>query len=172
MCLSMYDHPKELLDFLDRVTETWLDIWRVQFDRIPRVHGGYVNTFGIWAPGTVARTQCDASAFLSPRQYAEWYMPYDERICQAVDYACIHLHSGSLHTVEPLMSVDSLKAIQVSIDPVPASPPVRDLVPAMKRVLEGKPLIVTGPMTEDEAAMLEDELPGDGLCLQPQQGSW
>ena len=172
MCLSMYDHPQALRRFLDQVTETFLDILRAQLDRTPRIKGGYVSAFGIWAPGTVVRTQCDASAFLSAHQYAEWFMPYDERICQAVDYSIIHLHSGSLHTIDVLLGVDALDVIQVSIDPEPASPAVKDLVPALQRVLEAKPLIVSGPMTADEVALLEDALPEDGLCIQAQEGSW
>ena len=76
---------------------------------------GYVNPFGIWAPGTVVRTQCDATAFLSAGHYAEWYLPYDERICEAVDYSIIHLHSCSLHTVDVLLEVERPHAIQVTL---------------------------------------------------------
>jgi len=158
--------------FLDEVTETFLDVLWAQLNRTPRLRGGYVSAFGIWAPGSVVRTQCDASAFLSPRQYAEWFMPYDERICQAVDYSIIHLHSGSLHTVDALLGLEALDVIQVSIDPEPASPPVKGLVPTLQRILAVKPLIVSGPMSEEDVALLEEELPEDGLCIQAQQGTW
>jgi len=77
MCLSMYDHPGELRAFLETVTEAFITILNAQLERIPPVDDGYVNPFGIWAPGTVVRTQCDASAFLSPTQYKEWFLPYD-----------------------------------------------------------------------------------------------
>ncbi|MBM3189442.1 MAG: hypothetical protein FJZ90_12050 [Chloroflexi bacterium] len=171
-CLSMYDNPVVLRRFLDEVTETFLDVLWAQLNRTPRLRGGYVSAFGIWAPGSVVRTQCDASAFLSPRQYAEWFMPYDERICQAVDYSIIHLHSGSLHTVDALLGLEALDVIQVSIDPEPASPPVKGLVPTLQRILAVKPLIVSGPMSEEDVALLEEELPEDGLCIQAQQGTW
>ena len=65
MCFSMYDHPSELHRFLDQATDLFIEILHEQLARIPTIEGGYVCPFGIWSPGTVVRTQCDASAFLS-----------------------------------------------------------------------------------------------------------
>lgn len=172
MCFSMFDALDSLQRFLEQVTDAFLRILDAQLRRIPRLKGGYVSAFGIWAPGTVVRTQCDASAFLSPQQYADYFMPYDRRICETVDYSIIHLHSGSLHTVEALLTVDALDAIQVSIDPEPASPPVPALVPTLGKILEAKPLIISGPMSEEQLALLEAELPSDGRCILAQEGTW
>jgi hypothetical protein len=165
MCLSMYDHPQELMRFLEEVTEAFIDILRAQRACTPQVEGGYVNPFGVWAPGTVVRTQCDASAFLSPRQYKEWYLPYDERISAAVDYAIIHLHSGSLHTVDALLEVERPQAIEVAIDPEPSGPPVRALVPTLRKILTAKPLVIDGKMMRQEADMLRTELPPNGVLI-------
>ena len=165
LCLSIYDHPRELRRFLDTVTEAFLEILWSQLERIPRIEGGCVNPFGVWAPGTTVRTQCDASAFLSPDHYARWFLPYDVRISEAVDYATIHLHSGSLHTVDALLKVERPQAIQVSLDPPPSGPPVEALLPVFRNVLAYKPLIVDGTMTPEEVQFLFDELPPDGLYI-------
>ncbi len=172
MCLSMYDHPKELRGFLETVTEAFLTILNAQLERISGVDGGYVNPFGIWAPGTVVRTQCDASAFLSPAQYKEWFLPYDERISEAVGYAAIHLHSGSLHTVPALLEVERPQAIQVTLDPEPSAPPTLELIPTFRRILEAKPVIIDGPLTAEEAHILEEELPSDGRCILARHEPW
>jgi hypothetical protein len=172
MCLSMYDHPKELRAFLETVTEAFITILNAQLERIPRVDGGYVNPFGIWAPGTVVRTQCDASAFLSPAQYKEWFRPHDERISEAVGYATIHLHSGSLHTVPALLEVERPQAIQITLDPEPSAPPTLSLIPTFRRILEVKPAIVDGPLTPDEVRILEQELPADGRCILARHEPW
>ena len=65
MSFSIYDHPQSLRRFLDEVTDTFVTILREVLARVPPIQGGYVSPFGIWAPGTVVRTQCDATAFLS-----------------------------------------------------------------------------------------------------------
>ena len=172
MCLSMYDHPRALRGFLETVTEAFVTILNAQLERIPRVQGGYVNPFGIWAPGTVVRTQCDASAFLSPAQYKEWFLPYDERISEAVGYATIHLHSGSLHTVPALLEVERPQAIQVTLDPEPSAPPTLSLIPTFRRILEAKPVIIDGPLTAEEVHVLEQELPVDGRCVLARHEPW
>ena len=165
MCLSLYDHPRELEAFLETVTEAFITILRAQRERIPRVQGGMVSTFGIWAPGTVVRTQCDASAFLSPAQYRRRFLPYDLRICEAVDVSTIHLHSGSLHTVPVLLESERPHAIQVMVDPEPGGPPLREIVPILRDILAAKPLIVEAFLSDDEVRLLEDELPVDGRCI-------
>jgi len=165
LCLSIYDHPRELRRFLNTVTEAFLEILWSQLERIPRIEGGCVNPFGVWAPGTTGRTQCDASAFLSPDHYARWFLPYDVRISEAVDYATIHLHSGSLHTVDALLKVERPQAIQVSLDPPPSGPPVEALLPVFRNILAAKPLIVDGRMAKEEVQLLRYELPPDGLYI-------
>jgi len=164
MCFSMYDHPRELGAFLETVTEAFIAILNTQLERIPPVDGGYVNYFGIWAPGTVVRTQCDASSFLSPAHYKEWFLPCDERISEAVGYATIHLHSGSLHTVPALLNVERPQAIQITLDPAPSPPPL-SLIPTFRRILEAKPAIIDGRLTAEEVHILEEELPSDGCCI-------
>lgn len=170
MCLSMYDHPKELIAFLEEATETFIEILLAQHERVFTVEGGYVNPFGVWAPGKVVRTQCDATAFLSAKQYAEWFLPYDERICRAVDYSVIHLHSCSLHTVGPLLEVERPHAIQVTLEVGPNVPSMREMIPIFRRILASKPVLVDGPMTREEIAMVMDELPHEGLYVRGWMG--
>ena len=60
MCLSLFEHQSELRSFLEETTDTFIAILFEQLRRIPQVAGGYVHPFGIWAPGTTVRTQCDS----------------------------------------------------------------------------------------------------------------
>lgn len=169
MCLSLYDHPERLRRFLDEVTEVFIRVLKAQLERIPPIEGGYVNPFGVWAPGTVVRTQCDASSFLSPDQYAEWFLPYDIRICEAVDYSVIHLHSGSLHTVDALLEVERPHAIQISLDPEPSGPPVESLIPVFEKILAVKPLIVDGELSSEQVKHLQQQLLHGGLYISARQ---
>lgn len=164
-CFSLYDHPAELQGFLWDVTDVFIDVLRRQTARLAPLEGGYVNWFGIWAPGTVVRTQCDATAFLSAKQYARWFLPHDVRTSEAADYAIIHLHSACLHTVEALLEVERPQAIQISLDPEPSGPPVKEIVGTCQKILERKPLVIDGEMRPEDVALLLERLPHDGLCL-------
>ncbi len=172
MCFSMYDHPGELRAFLANATTAFIDTLRAQLDLIPQIAGGHVNPFGIWAPGTVVRTQCDASAFLSPTHYADWYLPWDERICRAFDYSIIHLHSVSLHTVVPLLRVERPQAIQVTVETTPGAPSIPQMLPVFRRILERKPLIVDGQLSEEDLTTIWRQLPNDGLCVIVRKNGW
>lgn len=162
----------QLARFLEQVTDGFIQILQAQLARIPRVADGVVSPFGIWAPGTVVRTQCDASAFLSARHYADWFLPHDVHICHAVEYSIIHLHSGSLHTVEALLPGSYPHALQVTLDPAPSSPPLVDLLPIFRRILEHKPLIIEGPLSESEVDWLLENLQPDGLSITARRSAW
>jgi len=172
MSFSIYDHPHSLQRFLVEVTDTFIAILREVLARIPPVQGGYVSPFGIWAPGTVVRTQCDASAFLSPAHYAQWFLPYDVRICESVDYSIIHLHSCSLHIVDALLAVERPHAIQVTLETGPQVPSLAEMLPTFHKILQVKPLLLEGPLTEDEVKWLQDRLPPDGLAITARRAQW
>ena len=172
MCLSIYDHPAELQRFLEQVTAHFIEVLHAQLARIPRIQGGYVNPFGIWSPGTVVRTQCDASAFLSAKHYAEWFLPYDVQICASVDYSIIHLHSNSLHTVDKILEQERPHAIQVTLDQWPAGPKVADILPILRRILTVKPLIFEGQLSDDDVKLVLDELPANGLSITRRRASY
>ena len=172
MSFSIYDYPQSLQRFLEEATDTFIAILRALLTRIPPIQDGYVSPFGIWAPGTVVRTQCDATAFLSASHYAQWFLPYDVRICQSVDYSLIHLHSCSLHTVDPLLAVERPHAIQVTLETGPQVPSLAEMLPTFHKILRVKPLLLEGPLTEGEVRWLQDHLPLDGLAITARQEQW
>jgi hypothetical protein len=171
MSFSMVEHPESLRRFLDEVTATFIEILRAVLGRVPGVAGGYVSPFGIWAPGTVVRTQCDATAFLSAQHYAQWYLPYDVCISESVDYSIIHLHSCSLHTVDPLLAVERPHAIQITLETAPG-PTLVELLPVLRRILAVKPLLIEGPLDDDAVAWLLDRLPNSGLAITARRAAW
>lgn len=172
MCFSMFDHPQSLQRFLEEATGIFITVLRELLARIPAIAGGYVSPFGIWAPGTVVRTQCDATAFISAAQYARWFLPYDIRICERFDYSIIHLHSCSLHTVDALLAVERPHAIQVTLESRPKGPSLESMLPIFRKILGTKPLLLEGQLSPHEVHLLQDELPREGLAITARQTEW
>jgi hypothetical protein len=97
--------------------------------------------------------------------YDERILPFEAQICDAFDYSIIHLHSGYLFTVDALLKLDAMTAIQVAIDPGSFGPRPVDLLPVFKKILDQKPLLIEGRLTEREFETLVRELPGEGLFI-------
>ena len=115
--LAFYDHPDEMATLLDICTDIFLRAASARLDLTPEFHGGYLSSYGIWAPGKTVRTQTDNAVLLSPNLYKERLLPYERRIMEAFEYSLIHLHSGVVHIVaDALVEVEGLNAIQVSAD--------------------------------------------------------
>jgi hypothetical protein len=167
MCMAIYDDLDNLRDLAEYTAKVFVETARAQQSQVPPLEGGYTNAFGIWAPGTSVRTQCDVASSVSAQTYRDIFFPWDKYICEQFDYSVIHLHSGYLHHVEVVLEDPYPTAVQVSLDTGSTPNQVHDLIPVFKRVLEEKPLIIQGDMTRDEMNELLDELPHKGLCISP-----
>jgi len=164
--LAFYDHPDEMATLLDICTDIFLRAASARLDLTPEFHGGYLSSYGIWAPGKTVRTQTDNAVLLSPNLYKERLLPYERRIMEAFEYSLIHLHSGVVHIVaDALVEVEGLNAIQVSAD-YPGGPLFPEILPILSKIQEAKPLILTGPVTKSELDVLIDALSPRGLCIE------
>jgi len=165
MCFAILDKPAELRALTEVCTEAFITVVKAQEALIPPLNGGYCTGYGVWAPGTVVRTQCDVTSSLSAKMYEEHFLPFDVEICKGFDYSVIHLHSGYLHTVDVLLKEKYPTAIQVVLDTGSTPYTVHDLIPVFARILEEKPLILQGSMTPRELDEALEKLPPRGLYV-------
>ncbi len=163
-CMALVQEPEAAEAFLAWCAEVFLQLTGRQQAHTPSFAEGYLSSYGIWAPGTVVRTQIDNATMLSPGLYRERVLEYDRRIIESFDFPLIHLHSGCLHVVEPLLDMAALSAVQVSIDH-PGGPLATDVMPVLERIVKRKPLIVTGPVTAAELERLRSLVDLGSLCL-------
>ena len=162
---GMMDGAAWLRRLIDSVTELFIRVARLQWDRIQPAWGGRVNFFGFWSPGPCVRVQEDVQRLLSPALYREWLRPALERIVGEFPYSVFHLHSGSLHLAQEVVGVRGLGALQVTVDPPPYAPPILEQVDALRRAQERAPLFIEGPMSEAEFEGLQRQLSPRGLAL-------
>lgn len=167
LCLAFVERPAEAETLLGICAGIFLEAAETRLDHVAAFWGGYVSDYGLWAPGSVLRTQVDNAVLFSPSMYEKYILPYDRKVIERFQYPLIHLHSGCLHIVDSLLDVDALKAIQVVID-YPGGPLVDEVLPTLKRMLVRKPLIVTGAVSRKELESLLSLTPVGGLCIQVQ----
>ena len=163
MATAFYDDPGLAHELLNLCTGTFVALAREHTALAPPFLGGDV-TFGLWAPGRTIRTQLDNAVLLSPRLYRDFFLPYDSRVFHAFDFVVMHVHSGCLHIIDALLSAPELSAIQVSID-FPGGPLLSEILPTLREIQGRKPLIVTGPATDEEIDLVRASLPPAGVAL-------
>ena len=165
MCYAIYDEPEHMKALTEKCTEVFIEVAKGQEKLTPDLKGGRCTPFAVWAPGTVARTQCDVTSSVSAKMYEDVFFPYDVEICKQFDYSIVHLHSGYLHTMEVFLKQKYPTAIQVSLDTGSTPLSVDDLLPVFSRVLEEKPLFIQGVMSQSDLDTLLEKLPSKGLYI-------
>lgn len=165
--VAMYEHPEEFHRLMDRLTDICIMVLKAQNDVIPSFRGGYVNCWGVWAPGTVTRHQEDEAAYISPKFYREFVMPYDRKLCQAFDYTAIHFHSAHHVHGDAVTDIPELGALQFNLEPPPYGPTLKEWIPILKRLIRKKPLMLHAwYLTREQINTVLEELPPQGLLLE------
>ena len=163
LALDLYDRPDEVQHALEILTDTWARLTKGHFERIPTWHGGYVSADRhVWAPGRTVEFNEDPSFMFSPRLHRKFIMPSHRELIRHLECLFIHLHSTQLHTLDALLELDGLPAIELTPDYGASIP---DLIPEMVRIQARKPLIVHGLFSAEEMRMIIERVPPEGLCV-------
>jgi len=72
------------------------------------------------------------------------------------------MHSTQLHTLDRLLELDDLPAIELTPDYGQSIP---DMIPAIAKSQARKPVIVHAYFTVEEMQMIIDQIPPEGLCV-------
>jgi hypothetical protein len=128
--------------------------------------GGYPSK--LWSQRTVAYSQEDAAALLSPTLFRRFLLPLHRRMCQAAEVNFIHLHSACLWPVDILLEDGCYDVLEINIDHEGAAPPLPDLMPVFQRIQQaGRPLLLWGRIRPEDWRVLRDGLDPVGLSIQP-----
>jgi hypothetical protein len=160
---DLFDRPEEVKQGLARFTEEWSTFVLRQYERIPDWYGGYPSAQRwLWAPGRAIEFSEDPAFMLSTRFHEEIVMPSHQQVIQQLEYPYIHLHSTQLHTLDRLLAMDDLPAIEFTPDHGASIP---DLIPTIARIQARKPVIVHAFLSAAEMEMIIDQVSPEGLCV-------
>ncbi len=108
---DLIEHPDQVHAALRQVTDLYFHYYDMLYDIIRDEVGGSV--FWAWAPGRMAKFQCDFSAMISPAMFGEFMVPVLTEMTERVNYSMYHWDGpGALCHLDHLLSIPRLNMIQ------------------------------------------------------------
>ena len=111
LLVDLVERPPWVRKCLSRITERYFDYYDILYEKIKDEAGGSV--FWAWAPGRMAKFQCDLSAMISPEMFGEFMVPVLTEMCGRVSYCMYHWDGpGAIPHHDHLLSVQALTMLQ------------------------------------------------------------
>ena len=163
---AVMEEPELMKRAFDTVVEAHLWLINEQYKRIKPIHGGYnFGFYHIWAPGKVIWYQEDLCALLSPQHYDEYLYEASKKRIENYDYSLVHLHPASFFTLDRMLKLEKLSAVQVNKDV--GGPTVREMLPELRKIVDAGKKVVIGlaRLNEDDIDAVYEGLPTDSVAL-------
>jgi len=108
---DLIDRPEWVHDCLRQITDRYFRVYDIWYDMIRDERGGSV--FWAWAPGRMAKFQCDFSAMISPGMFGEFMAPVLTEMTERVSYSMYHWDGpNAIPHHDHLLSIPKLTMIQ------------------------------------------------------------
>jgi hypothetical protein len=147
-----------------RINELLVALLDMHFSLVRPKRGGFGHNYGYWSPGPTIVVQEDALGQCAPAVYREVFQKYNAQI---VDHwgpqVFFHLHSTGMRHWRDVLAIRGLAGLQVTVEA--NGPPLPDLVPVLREVLEKSRLILFVDHGFDHLAAALRQLPVAGLYL-------
>lgn len=159
---DLIDRPDWVHSALKQVTERYFEYYDVLYDLFRDERGG--SCFWAWAPGRMAKLQCDFSAMISPAMFGDFMVPVLSAMTERLDYCMYHWDGpGAIPHHDHLLSIPGISMIQWT--PGAGSEAVTDRRwwPLYRKTIEaGKKVILLGVQGMEDLAALKREF-GQGF---------
>lgn len=111
MLMDLIQRPEWVHQSLRKITDRYFHYYDILYDLMRDEVGGSI--FWAWAPGRMAKFQCDFSAMISPDMFGEFMVPVLREMCERVSYSMYHWDGpGALEHHDHLLSIPQLDMLQ------------------------------------------------------------
>ncbi len=159
--------PEVLERQMQQINDIYFKVFDELYDIIREGDEMAFCYFSSWAPGKMAKLQCDISTMISVEDYRRFVQPFIKEQTEKIDYTLYHLDGvGALHHLPALLEIEGLNAIQWTPgvgEPQGGSPKWYDLY---RRILDAGKSIMACWVTLDELRPLLDNIGGNGVHLE------
>ena len=108
---DLVERPGWVRDSLERITESYFTCYDALYELIRDERGG--SHFWAWAPGRLAKLQCDFSAMISPAMFQEFMVPVLKKMTERLDYSIYHWDGpGAIPHLDYLLALPRIDMIQ------------------------------------------------------------
>lgn len=163
----LVDAPEHVHKFQKPLVDTYFRYYNRLYEIIKDENGGSCfSAFQTYAPGRMAKLQCDFSAMISPKMYEEFVAPYLSEQCARLDYSVFHLDGPCcLQHLELLLGIEELSAIQWTPGAGQPSACDESYIPLYRKIrAAGKSCMIRGG-NADQARKLVEALGPEGLDI-------
>lgn len=114
VCTALIEEPQWVEQRIAEINELWMAAYQRIYDLIGLEDGSSAfGVFSLWAPGKVAKVQCDFSAMISPKMFRRFVVPALAEQCEWLDYSLYHLDgTQAMRHLDALLEIDALDAIE------------------------------------------------------------
>lgn len=111
LLVDLIERPEWVHSCVRQITDRYFHYYDILYDMIRAEVGGSV--FWAWAPGRMAKFQCDISAMLSPAMFNEFMLPVLTEMTERVAHCMYHWDGpGAVCHLDALLSIPKLDMIQ------------------------------------------------------------
>lgn len=156
LLFDLIERPQWVHESLSQITSLYFQYYDILYETIKDERGG--STFWAWAPGRVAKFQCDFSAMISPAMFDEFMLPVLREMTGRVDYCLYHWDGpGAIPHHDHLLSLPDLDMIQWTPGAGTESTADCRWWPLYHKTVEAGKRVMIGVESADELGMLKRE---------------
>jgi 5-methyltetrahydrofolate--homocysteine methyltransferase len=111
LLVDLIERPEWVHQCLRQITDRYFHYYDILYDMFRDEVGGSI--FWAWAPGRMAKFQCDFSAMISPNMFRGFMVPVLNEMCERVAYSMYHWDGpGAIQHHDHLLSIPRLTMLQ------------------------------------------------------------
>ncbi|MGD2156136.1 MAG: hypothetical protein PVG14_03635 [Anaerolineales bacterium] len=114
LLVDLLERPAYVHDYQSQILDLYTRYYDELYEVIKGDDGG-CSFYGyhVWAPGRIAKFQCDLACMISQKAFREFVQPYLVEYCNKVEYSVFHLDGrGAIRHIDVILEVASLNAVQ------------------------------------------------------------
>ena len=114
LLLDLMERPEWVKAKLAEINQAFFEAYDEMYALIRDPWGGSAfAAFELWAPGKVAKVQCDFSCMISAEMFREFVVPPLREQCRWLDYSMHHLDgTQAMHQLDALLEIEELDAME------------------------------------------------------------